>query len=126
MPQNPLLAPSWLELIFFSCYYGGLAGLGYHSLWKIALRRRNVPLVIKSVLQTGRFADGRSLTRRYTNWGFLDKKLVPAVIFYDGLLTGASPFYRLLLVDIHSTMQAMALCMLVSSRSKSLSTTSLL
>ncbi|KAL2802348.1 hypothetical protein BJX63DRAFT_426131 [Aspergillus granulosus] len=47
MRQNPLLALSWLELIFFSCYYGGLAGLGYHSLWRIALRRNNVPLAIK-------------------------------------------------------------------------------
>ncbi|KAL4762208.1 Zn(II)2Cys6 transcription factor domain-containing protein [Aspergillus foveolatus] len=44
--QIPLLALSWLELIFFSCYYGGLAGLGYHSLWRIALRRRNVALAI--------------------------------------------------------------------------------
>ncbi|KAL4882130.1 hypothetical protein BJY04DRAFT_227347 [Aspergillus karnatakaensis] len=35
-----------LAMIFFSCYYAGLAGLGYHSLWRIALGGNNVLLAI--------------------------------------------------------------------------------
>ncbi|GIC84475.1 uncharacterized protein Aud_000291 [Aspergillus udagawae] len=69
------------------------------------------------VKRTSRFADGTPLLRRFTPFSSLDKKLVPAVIFYNGLLDGSDPVHRLLLVDIHSTMQATALCMLVSSRS---------
>ncbi|OJJ52731.1 hypothetical protein ASPSYDRAFT_1165039, partial [Aspergillus sydowii CBS 593.65] len=113
------------ELILFTSYYGGLALVGYHCLWKIALRRNNVPLAIKSVLQTGRFADGTPLIRQYIRLQSLDRKLVPAVLFYNGLLDGTNPIHRLLLVDIHSTMQAMAICMLISARSHSPSVISL-
>ncbi|PLB39707.1 uncharacterized protein BDW47DRAFT_11863 [Aspergillus candidus] len=108
--------PVW-RLLFSTGYCGGLAWLGYYCLWSVSLRHATA--AIMEVRRTSRFADGTPLLRRFSPFPTLDAKLVPAVIFYNGLMDGSDPVHRLLLVDIHSTMQATALCILVSSRSSS-------
>lgn len=100
------------RLLFSTGYCGGLAWLGYHCLWSVSLPHATA--AIRQVRRTSRFADGTSLLRRFSPFPTLDAKLVPAVIFYNGLMDGSDPVHRLLLVDIHSTMQATALCILVS------------
>ncbi|RLL94185.1 hypothetical protein CFD26_103094 [Aspergillus turcosus] len=121
---NPLRDLSIWQSIISSAYYGGLAWLGYHCLWSISLR--NATAAIIEVKKTSRFADGTPLIRRFTPFSSLDEKLLPAVIFYNGLLDASDPVHRLLLVDIHSTMQTTALCMLGASRSSPSSSLSLI
>ncbi|KAL4811870.1 hypothetical protein BDW67DRAFT_194299 [Aspergillus spinulosporus] len=82
MRQIPLLALSWLELIFFSGYYGGLAGLGYHSLWRIALRRRNVALAIKLPTIWNVF-------NQFYGAAFV----YPLYLFLEAVTTGFNPLY---------------------------------
>ncbi|KAM5432786.1 hypothetical protein MferCBS31731_007312 [Microsporum ferrugineum] len=79
-----------------------------------------------AVKRTNRFPDGTPLIQRYTPIAALDRQLISAVIFYHGLLDGTDPVHGLLLVDVHSTMQATALCIMAQTRASLPFTASLL
>ncbi|KAM5430965.1 hypothetical protein McanCB56680_003973 [Microsporum canis] len=79
-----------------------------------------------AVKRTNRFPDGTPLIQRYTPIAALDRQLISAVIFYHGLLDGTDPAHGLLLVDVHSTMQATALCIMAQTRASLPFTASLL
>ncbi|EEQ31722.1 conserved hypothetical protein [Microsporum canis CBS 113480] len=113
------------EVFSYATYYGALAWLGYYLLWTAALRH-GARAAMVAVKRTNRFPDGTPLIQRYTPIAALDRQLISAVIFYHGLLDGTDPAHGLLLVDVHSTMQATALCIMAQTRASLPFTASLL
>ncbi|KAK2028329.1 hypothetical protein LX32DRAFT_720594 [Colletotrichum zoysiae] len=93
-------------------YFLGLSLVGYDSLWGRIIRS-GVVASIASVKQTGMFPNGDRLRTVFTSLRGLDQFLVPAVIFYNDILSNNSIADRMLLVSLFTTMQTTAHCMLV-------------
>ncbi|OJD32084.1 zn 2cys6 transcription factor [Diplodia corticola] len=109
---------SWTEKALVAGYQCGLAWIGYDRLWRVPVRNGSL-LAIGRVMKTGRFANGSTLLRRYTGVPALDRRLETAVVFYTDLVdprNDSAERNRLLLVQVHSTMQATAFCMLAATR----------
>lgn len=112
VPNSPRLGARVLFVFIFA----NLAFLGYKLLWHLPKHNGSLRAIIVTK-KTGVFPDGTLLTEDYTTNQRLDDWLKLSVIFYDKLLQGDNLVYKLLLADVHVTMQATAFCMLASSRS---------
>lgn len=75
--------------------------------------RCGVAREVLKVKQTGVFPNGDMLRTKYTGLQIFDKLLIPAVIFYNNILSNGSRSDRMLLVSLFTTMQTMSHCMLV-------------
>ncbi|KAK1977916.1 hypothetical protein LZ30DRAFT_691797 [Colletotrichum cereale] len=93
-------------------YFLGLSLAGYDCLWGRMIRTGVVGSVL-GVKQKNRFPNGDSLRTIFTGLGGLDQFLVPAVIFYNDILSNQSTSDRMLLVSLFTTMQTTTHCMLV-------------
>ncbi|TLD08014.1 hypothetical protein PspLS_12071 [Pyricularia sp. CBS 133598] len=93
-------------------YFLGLSAVGYSWLWGRIVCGPGMKAIIDT-RTTGFFYDGTLLTQKYTGLRPLDAFFVPAVIFYNDLLSSNDPVYRMLLIDIFSTMQTTSHCMSV-------------
>ncbi|KAB2571918.1 hypothetical protein DBV05_g9426 [Lasiodiplodia theobromae] len=109
---------SWTAKALLAGYQCVLAWIGYDRLWRVPVQNGSL-LAIGRVAKTGRFANGSPLIRRYTGVAALDRRLATAVVFYTDLVdpsNDSAERNRLLLVQVHSTMQATAFCMLAATR----------
>lgn len=93
-------------------YFLGLSAVGYDWLWGRIVRGPGMKAIIDT-RTTGLFHDGTLLTQNYTGLRALDALFVPAVIFYNDLLSSNDPVHRMLLIDIFSTMQTTSHCISV-------------
>lgn len=93
-------------------YFLGLSLAGYDSLWGRMIRSGVVGSVV-SVKQTGKFPNGDPLRTVFTGLRSFDQFLIPAVIFYNNILSNESTSDRVLLVSLFTTMQTTTHCMLV-------------
>ncbi|KAK1710884.1 uncharacterized protein BDZ83DRAFT_559831, partial [Colletotrichum acutatum] len=93
-------------------YFLGLSLVGYDSLWGRMIRC-GVAREIGKVKQTGIFPNGDMLRTNFTGFQMFDKLLIPAVIFYNNILSNGLRADRMLLVSLFTTMQTMSHCMLV-------------
>ncbi|KAK2036707.1 hypothetical protein LZ31DRAFT_442752, partial [Colletotrichum somersetense] len=93
-------------------YFLGLSLAGYDSLWGRMIRS-GVVGSFASVMQTGMFPNGDCLRTTFTGLCSLDKFLVPAVIFYNDILSNGLTADRMLLISLFTTMQTTTHCMLV-------------
>ncbi|KAI6351786.1 hypothetical protein MCOR25_009737 [Pyricularia grisea] len=93
-------------------YFLGLSAVGYDWLWGRINRGPGIKAIVDT-RRTGVFPTGSRLMQSYTGWLALDTLFVPAVIFYNDLLSSTCPAHRLLLIDIFSTMQTTTHCMTV-------------
>lgn len=93
-------------------YFLGLSLVGYDSLWGRMIRS-GVAREVGMVKQTGIFPNGDMLRTNFTGLQIFDKLLVPAVIFYNNILSNGLRSDRMLLVSLFTTMQTMSHCMLV-------------
>ncbi|WQF85977.1 hypothetical protein CDEST_10991 [Colletotrichum destructivum] len=93
-------------------YFLGLSLAGYDSLWGRMIRSGVVGSVV-SVKQSGKFPNGDPLRTVFTGLHSFDQFLIPAVIFYNNILSNESTSDRMLLVSLFTTMQTTTHCMLV-------------
>ncbi|KAL0933412.1 cytochrome b5 [Colletotrichum truncatum] len=93
-------------------YFLGLSLVGYDSLWG-RMVRSGVAGAIGSVKRTGIFPNGDALRTSFTGLAGVDQYLIPAVIFYNNILSNGSANDRMLLISLFTTMQTMSHCMLV-------------
>ncbi|KAK1447446.1 hypothetical protein CMEL01_09285 [Colletotrichum melonis] len=93
-------------------FFLGLSLVGYDSLWGRMIRC-GVAREVGMVKQTGIFPNGDMLRTNFTGLQIFDKLLVPAVIFYNNILSNGLRSDRMLLVSLFTTMQTMSHCMLV-------------
>ncbi|TQN70642.1 Depudecin biosynthesis cluster protein 1 [Colletotrichum shisoi] len=91
-------------------YFLGLSLAGYDSLWGRMIRSGVVGSVV-SVKQTGVFPNGDPLRTVFTGLRNFDQFLIPAVIFYNNILSNESTSDRMLLVSLFTTMQTTTHCM---------------
>ncbi|KAK2770362.1 zn 2cys6 transcription factor [Colletotrichum kahawae] len=93
-------------------YFLGLSLVGYDALWGRMIRS-GVAGSVASVKRTGIFPNGDILRTTFTGISGFDQFLVPAVIFYNNILSNGSSADRMLLVSLFTSMQTVSHCMLV-------------
>ncbi|KAL3302223.1 zn 2cys6 transcription factor [Colletotrichum asianum] len=93
-------------------YFLGLSLVGYDALWGRMIRS-GVAGSVGSVKRKGTFPNGDVLRTSFTGISGFDQFLVPAVIFYNNILSNGSSADRMLLVSLFTTMQTVSHCMLV-------------
>ncbi|KXH41519.1 cytochrome b5 [Colletotrichum salicis] len=93
-------------------YFLGLSLVGYDALWG-GMIRSGVASEVGKVKQTGFFPNGDILRTNFTGLQIFDKLLVPAVIFYNNILSNGSRSDRMLLLSLFTTMQTTSHCILV-------------
>ncbi|KAH0427989.1 zn 2cys6 transcription factor [Colletotrichum camelliae] len=90
-------------------YFLGLSLVGYDALWGRMIRS-GVAGSVASVKRTGTFPNGDILRTTFTGISGFDHFLVPAVIFYNNILSNGSSADRMLLVSLFTTMQTVSHC----------------
>lgn len=99
-------------------YFLGLSLVGYDSLWGRMIRS-GVAGAVGAIKRTSTFPNGDQLRSSFTGLTSFDRFLVPAVIFYNNILSNRSSADRMLLISLFTTMQTVSHCMIVLGWSKS-------
>ncbi|KAF6801008.1 zn 2cys6 transcription factor [Colletotrichum sojae] len=98
-------------------YFLGLSLVGYDSLWGRMIRS-GVAGAVGTIKRTSTFPNGDQLRTSFTTIASFDQFLVPAVIFYNNILSNRSSADRMLLISLFTTMQTVSHCMIVLGWSK--------